>query len=311
MIARAKARMRQALRRVALADDDLAYGQQFAARLAQGGLSRAARDLDLDDTRSWEFAAFSQNGEDGLIEQLMRRVRQPNRYFVEIGASDGLENNSSYLAFVRKYCGLMVDGDVALINRARRHLQSKNSGINFLALRVEPDNVSSVLAESLELRPDFFSLDIDGMDLYVAKALLESGFRPRVVCVEYNSAFGPDAAVTIPYAVGFDYHQAHPSGLYYGASVQGWISLFARYDYEFVTVDVSGVNAFFIDRAAVELDVAGLARLTFAENVAQRTRLRGNWRSQGALIEGLPLVDIENWVGFGRSGLEPSTNVQV
>jgi hypothetical protein len=294
VITTAKVRVLQALKRVIPTADDLAYGQEFVACLARGGLARAARDLDLNDTTTWEFSAFSQNGEDGLIEQLMHRVRQPNRYFVEIGASDGLENNSSYLAFVRKYCGLMVDGDVVLVARARRHLQAKNWGVSFLELRVERDNVSSVLAECLELQPDFFSLDVDGMDFYIAEALLESGLRPRVVCVEYNSAFGPEAAVTIPYAAGFDYHKAHRSGLYYGASVQGWIRLFTRYGYEFVTVDVNGVNAFFIDPTAVEFDAAGTRRLPFAENFAQRTRLRGDWRSQSALIEDLPRIDINS-----------------
>jgi hypothetical protein len=294
LITTAKARVRQALRRVLPTLDELAYGQKFAACLARGGLSRAARDLDPNDTTSWEFSAFSQNGEDGLIEQLVGRVRNPNRYFVEIGASDGLENNSSYLAFVRKYCGVMLDGDAVLVNRARHHLQAKNWGVKFLALRIEPNNIPTLLGECLELRPDFFSLDVDGVDLYIAEALLESGFRPRVVCVEYNSAFGPEAAVTIPYAAGFDYHKAHGSGLYYGASVQGWIRLMSRYGYEFVTVDVNGINAFFIDPAAVDFDAAGLRRLTFAENFAQRTRLRGDWRSQSALIEDLPRVDVNS-----------------
>jgi hypothetical protein len=134
---------------------------------------------------------------------------------------------------------------------------------------------------------------VDGTDFYIAESLLESGFRPSVVCVEYNSAFGPEIAVTIPYAVGFDYHEAHESGLYYGVSIQGWIRLFARYDYEFVTVDLNGVNAFFIKRDAVDFEVRGKRRTKFAENFAQRQRLRGDWRSQRALIEALPLVSIE------------------
>ena len=46
--------------------------------------------------------------------------------------------------------------------------------------------------------------DIDGMDLYVAKALLEAGLRPSVFCVEYNASFGPDAAITIPYDADFN-----------------------------------------------------------------------------------------------------------
>ena len=89
--------------------------------------------------------------------------------------------------------------------------------------------------------PDLISLDIDGMDFYVAKALLEAGLRPSVFCVEYNATFGPDAAITIPYDADFNYKTAHPSALYFGVSIAAWRSLFASYRYHFVTVEASRV----------------------------------------------------------------------
>ncbi len=56
-----------------------------------------ARDVDLRSPQSWEFSGFSQNGEDGILDVLRRQLKQRNRYFVEIGSADGLQNNSSWL----------------------------------------------------------------------------------------------------------------------------------------------------------------------------------------------------------------------
>jgi hypothetical protein len=49
------------------------------------------------DLSRHEFQVCSQNGEDGLIAEIFKRVGTSNRYFVEFGASDGFENNSTLL----------------------------------------------------------------------------------------------------------------------------------------------------------------------------------------------------------------------
>lgn len=72
------------------------------------------------------------NGEDGLIDYLLSRVTGPNRYFVEMGAPDGLENNSSLPAFVKKYDAVMVERDPLKAANAARFLQSMNWGVKYL-----------------------------------------------------------------------------------------------------------------------------------------------------------------------------------
>lgn len=63
--------------------------------LARGAATSALRNLDMSNLSSWEFSGFSQNGEDGIIDVLTRNIVEPNRYFIEIGASDGVENNTA------------------------------------------------------------------------------------------------------------------------------------------------------------------------------------------------------------------------
>lgn len=290
-----KTRSKDVLRgSVVTGTEELRYLTRIGVACAKGQVARAARRVDPADPTTWEFSAFSQNGEDGIVEELLQLVTRPNRYFVEIGASDGLENNVSYLAYVKKYSGLMVEGDAELSARAQKHLQHHNWGVDFQTLMVEPDSASSLREASLDLDPDFLSLDIDGNDWHVLRACLETGLRPKVVCVEYNSTFGPDDAVTIPYQRGFVYQDAHPTQLYYGASVAAWRALLLAHGYRFVTVDTNGVNAFFADPGAVNLPGDGQLRgLAFAENFAQRRRFRTGWPGQRAKLGSVPLVDVD------------------
>lgn len=228
-----------------------------------------------------------------MLEYLLSRVARPNRQFLEIGAGNGLENNTWYLAVVKQYSGVMLDGDPAEHEVTARFLQPMHWGLQLLDLLVDVDNAASVVAASSEPNPDVFSLDIDGNDFFVAEALLAAGLRSKVIVVEYNSAYGPDRAVTMAYTPGFEYRSAHPTHLYYGVSVRGWERLFARHGYGFLGVDRRGVNAFFVDPQEVDVDLQGLRRLEFGENFAQVLRNGLGWRHQLALIDAMPLVDVE------------------
>ncbi|OAA19015.1 hypothetical protein UG55_109513 [Frankia sp. EI5c] len=268
------------------------YRDRLPMALSRGLLNVATRQPVADDPASWEFSVFSQNGEDGVISELLDRIQSPTRFFVEIGASDGLENNSSYLAYAKKYNGVMVEGDSLRSRTAQRFLQHLNIGVQYMSLFVEPDNVAEILSRCDTDTPDLLSLDIDGIDFHIAEALFAAGLRPSVVCVEYNSAFGPEAAVTIPHQRSFSCQKAAPSGLYYGASITGWKRFHARYGYEFVAVESNGVNAFFIDPRRVDLDVAKLRRREFVDNISHRKRYPGDWVTHQRMIRQLPTLEI-------------------
>lgn len=290
--------MKTAVRKALLApatfiNTNLLYTSRMAMCCARGALNAATHRPAPHDPSSWEFSAFSQNGEDGIITELLTRLKSPCRYFVEIGAADGLENNSAYLAFVKKYNGIMVEGDPFHSSHAKKFLWAANHGVRYLNLFVEPDTVGRIVDLIPTRTPDLFSLDIDGMDYHVAKSLFATGFRPGIVCVEYNAAYGPEAVLTIPYQRAFDYTRASATHLYYGVSIAGWRRFFARLGYDFVTVESKGVNAFFIDPVQVDLEVSALARCDFAENCAHQYRYPGGWVDQWARISALPMWPID------------------
>lgn len=267
--------------------------QRINCGLARAAAVRAGQRIDPADPLSWEFSGLSQNGEDGIAEFLINQLRESNRYFVEIGASDGTENNTSWFAVARRWQGVMVEGDAAKAAYGAFIMGGLNIGVRVLNRFVDLDSLDALCGEFGEMEPDFFSLDIDGIDYHVAEGLLARGFRPRIAVVEYNSCFGHERAVTIPYAPRFDYRAAHSSQLYYGASVAAWRKLWEGAGYRFVTVDGNGVNAFFVRSDCVDAQVQQQWRgLPFRENFFQRNRHGGDWQTQSALIAHLPLMQV-------------------
>jgi len=138
---------------------------------------------------------------------------------------------------------------------------------------VDLESVAILLKMCPHQQPDVFSLDIDGIDFHIARRVLELGVRPKIWVVEYNSVFGPDRAVSVPYARGFNRWSSDPSGLYYGCSVNGWRRLFSGHGYTFVTVESSGCNAFFTRQPsplASPVNCAGsFSAITTATSTAQ------------------------------------------
>jgi len=268
--------------------------QSINMSLSRGAATSALRAIDFTDPGSWEFSGFSQNGEDGIIDVLTRRIVRPNRYFVEIGASDGLENNTSWLAIARRYSGLWIEGDPESSEWCRYLFTPLNYGLEIMQRFVTQKSAAQVRETALHADPDVFSLDIDGNDYHLSRALLASGFKPKVFVVEYNSAFGPDRSVTIPYREDFRFAKGHSNNLYYGCSLAGWKKLFAKNGYAFVTVDSNGVNAFFVDPAAFnESFVEGIRPREFTENYSQAREYKMDWRGQFDLIRDRELFGIQ------------------
>lgn len=281
---------------------------QIVAAFARAAATAPLRAIDPKKPQTWEFSGFSQHGEDGIIDYLCSRLLSPTRFFFEIGAANGIENCTAWLAFAKSYGGVWVEGNPVLCRKARANIEGKIYNVHVVNRFVTPDSVPALLRKMCpNISPDVFSLDIDSIDYHVASRILELGYRPKIWVVEYNSAFGPERKVSVPCTPGFDRWLVHPSGLYYGCSIGGWRSLFSFYHYAFVTVDQSGVNAFFIDPAAFPVGFAeGLRGETFRDNEADsnggtRTYKDADgddvlpvrdWRVQSDFISALPTVEI-------------------
>jgi hypothetical protein len=176
-----------------------------------------------------EFQVFSQGGADGVLAEIFRRVGISQRFFVEVGVSDGLESNTAYLVS-QGWKGLWVEGDAVSARAARRRFEKPMA-----------ENIEEILgAHGVPREFDLFSLDIDRNTYWVWAAL--RSFRPRVAVVEYNATFPPDTDWKVDYA---------PRGVwdgttYFGASLKALEILGRELHYSLVGCDLSGVNAFFV-----------------------------------------------------------------
>ena len=195
--------------------------------------------------RDAEFSVFSQWGEDGIIQFLLRHVPIENKVFVEFGVQDYVESNTRFLAANDRWSGLVIDGSVDNVERIRKSDFFWRSDINAVCAFITRDNINDLI-RSAGTSGDIglLSVDIDGNDYWVWEAI--DVVSPRIVVVEYNSRFGAERAVTVPYDPAFARAAAHHSMIYYGASLPALAALGQRKGYALVGCNSAGNNAFFV-----------------------------------------------------------------
>ena len=234
-----------------------------------------------------EARVYSQNGEDGIVAWLLAQVGAPNRTFVEFGIEDGTECNTANLSRTFGWSGLLLEADTAQAERARR-FYAGFPGVRVVTARVTPENIDALLREHGPGDADVLSLDIDGNDLWVWRAI--TAIEPRVVAIEYNSTFGPSRSVTVPYAEGFDRYREHVSGFYHGASLAALARVGGDKGYALVGCDSRGANAFFVRRGLLGATVREVDPAAAFRPLWERAHM--SVEEQFAQIRHLPLVEV-------------------
>ena len=192
------------------------------------------RDLTL-----YEYSVFSQNGEDGILCELLRQMGEGDHSFVEFGTETGIEGNCVYLAAVRGWSGLFMEGGDAYEALARRW--SGRDQVETRRAVITPDNINDLHDGGVPDEPSIVSIDIDGNDYYVWQALRR---RPRILITEYNASLplSPDVRLVQPPASGI----AREGTDFFGASLGAMEALAAEKGYSLVHTELAGVNAFFV-----------------------------------------------------------------
>ncbi|HEV2412536.1 MAG TPA: hypothetical protein VGS28_01880 [Candidatus Saccharimonadales bacterium] len=176
----------------------------------------------------FEESVYSQNGEDGIIAELLHRTGTESRFGVEFGVEDGVECNSRLL----KESGwqiLQMDG---------RDDNSPEIKKEF----VTAENINRLFKKySVPNDLDFLCIDIDSNDYWIWKSLSNS-YRPRLVVTEYNASIPPWQAKTIKY----DPKHYWDTTNYFGGSLLAMYHIAKSKGYSLVYCESRGVNAFFI-----------------------------------------------------------------
>lgn len=287
--------------------DKIQIETKITSALSRAAATAATRAIDPRNPVTWEFSGFSQHGEDGILDYLCSKIVSPNRFFFEIGSATGLENCTSWFALARGYAGIMVEGDPESSAVCKRALKDRVANVHAINMFVDSHNIEDLLKLCPFRDPDIFVIDIDGIDYHILKCVIELGFQPKIITVEYNSAFGPERAITVPYRDKFSRREAHPSSLYYGASLSAWARLLTPHGYRFVTVDTTGCNAVFIAPEAFPPEFASAIQgVRFLDNISddnpattiqtgadgKQWMPRRDWQTQFKLIETMEFVEV-------------------
>jgi hypothetical protein len=245
-----------------------------------------------------EFKVFSQWGEDGILQYLLRHVPVSRKIFVEFGVENYLESNTRYLLVNNNWAGLVIDGSSANIDFIKVDDIYWRHNLKAEVAFITKDNINDLIRRNgIQGEIGLLSIDIDGNDYWVWEAI--DVITPSMVVVEYNSRFGPDKAVVVPYDPGFIRTVAHYSNLYYGGSLAAFCRLAKRKGYSFVGSNSAGSNAFFVKS---DLRPPGLPEIEPAEGFIS-AQLREGRNAHGALtflakdqeiaiLEKLPMVEI-------------------
>ncbi|MGA2863117.1 MAG: hypothetical protein ABSF95_01375 [Verrucomicrobiota bacterium] len=191
------------------------------------------------------FRCHSQFEEDGILLYIFALVGVTNKVAVEVCAGDGMVCNTANLIINHGYWGYLFDGNET--NAAagkefyRTHRDTTLCPPRFTCAWITAENVNELIrGAGAEGEIDLLSLDIDGMDYWIWKAI--DCIKPRVVVCETNNAIGPDDALTVPYDPGF--RMKIPD--YLGASLAAMSKLAAEKGYRLVGTHRYGFNAFFV-----------------------------------------------------------------
>lgn len=267
-------------------------------QLAAQAISARNREKKVINTLAEvEFRAFSQWGEDGIIDWLVTLLDPKSNFFLEFGVEDYRESNTRYLLTSRNWKGVVIDGDPANIATIKRDAISYKYDIDCISSFITAENIRELMDKAgLPGRLGLISMDIDGVDWWVLRQIDREA---DIFIVEYNDFFG-NAAVSVPYRPDFVRGKAHWSNVYWGASLNAYRSLLEGRGYLFVGTNSNGTNAFFVHGDHAEKCRGAIAGMTDHPCRLRDSRNRDGsvanlpYREFFAEVESLPVILIDS-----------------
>lgn len=228
----------------------LAALRRNSGYLARHEIEGLLKNIGRDPKRlePFGFKVYSQNDEDGIIQEIFNRLGIRQGRFCEIGVENGLECNSLYLIH-NGWRGWWIDGNP----KQRAQIEQKfNSLLTSGRLRLLVDmmtaeNINSHFAQC-ELdggELDFLSIDVDGNDIYLLEAM---NANPKVICIEYNAKFPPPLSKKPVYNPNYVWKGTD----YMGASLVAIDETARKKNYTLVATNITGANAFFVRNDLVQ-----------------------------------------------------------
>jgi hypothetical protein len=157
-------------------------------------MSSAYRDQPL---YPFQKNFHSQNGEDGILEELLKRINSPeasSKWCVEFGAWDGMHLSNTFTLVENGWNAVHIEGDEVkyqdLLATAAKHPTIVPINAYVCGDPSDPNSLDHLLARTpIPSQFGILSIDIDSHDLDVWEAL--TVYSPAIVVIEINSSVPP------------------------------------------------------------------------------------------------------------------------
>jgi len=209
-------------------------------------LSKQQWLLNSKNINDYEFKIFSQFGDDGIIQYLIKNINIKNETFIEFGVEDYLESNTRFLMMNNNWSGFVMDGSTDNMNKLSQQSWYWKYNLTQRAVFIDKDNINDLLKNTGFTDIGILCVDLDGNDYWIFKQIDLSTINPSIIIIEYNSIFGKNRAIVVPYDKKFIRTKAHYSNLYAGASLSALNFEAAQKGYALVGSNLAGNNAYFV-----------------------------------------------------------------
>lgn len=180
---------------------------------------------------------YSQCGEDSIIEGILKKIPDLDKWCVEFGAWDGIHlSNTFNLIKNSAYRSVLIEADRKKFQILQKNMQPYDTVLvnEFVAFDGE-NTLDKILSKTpIPKNFDLLSIDIDGNDYWILESI--NNYRPKIICIEFNPSIPNDV----------DYVQPRDFSINRGSSAKSLCELARKKSYELVAT--TGCNLIFVDK---------------------------------------------------------------
>ena len=156
---------------------------------------------------------YSQAGQDGIINEILRRININNGIFVEFGGWDGIHLSNCRSLYERGFKGVFIEANPKKINQCKRNYPLNdicliNEFVGAPSRNVPGKSLKELLdARNIDINNiKVLSIDVDGPDLDI---FLDLKFRPPLIILEGGTNYSPylDKNIKVPQSIANNNNQ--------------------------------------------------------------------------------------------------------
>jgi len=221
------------------------------------------REFQCLESNTWvdklhrnQWHAYSQLGEDGVIDSIFDNIGTTNKIYVEFGVEDCTRCNTRFL----RENGWDVNNSLLMDGG------HSNEAINLHQVLFWPSNILNHFTKfKVPTKFDLLSVDTDGYDWFMIETILEAGYMPRVIVTEFNGNFGIEDAKSILPPPDKKSWKRWDGTTYHGSSILALSYLFNRFSYSLIYCN-NAINCFAVRDDSLDTCIRRPIKSIFFQN---------------------------------------------